>query len=205
MGAFIEPGLTLRAHGANDGVGKALSGGKIVISADEASPISQNPQDNVLIGQFALFGATKGELYVAGKAGNRFAIRNSGGLAVIEGMQDNGCNYQTNGRVICLGEVGHNFGAGMTGGDAFIYDIANTLEERANEDVVLHGVVLGSKEEQDLRTLVEKHVRETGSRHAQRLLENWEEEVQHFRHVLPSYVPPDHPDVEETPEFALRS
>lgn len=205
LGAFIEPGLTLRAHGANDGVGKALSGGKIVISADEASPISQNPQDNVLIGQFALFGATKGELYVAGKAGNRFAIRNSGGLAVIEGMQDNGCNYQTNGRVICLGEVGHNFGAGMTGGDAFIYDIANTLEERANEDVVLHGVVLGSKEEQDLRTLVEKHVRETGSRHAQRLLENWEEEVQHFRHVLPSYVPPDHPDVEETPEFALRS
>ena len=93
----------------------------------------------------------------------------------------------------------------MTGGDAFIYDIADTLEERANEDVVLHGVVLGSKEEQDLRTLVEKHVRETGSRHAQRLLENWEEEVQHFRHVLPSYVPPDHPDVEETPEFALRS
>lgn len=115
LGAFIEQGLTLRAHGANDGVGKSLSGGKIVISADEASPIAQNPQDNVLIGQFALFGATKGELFVAGKAGNRFAIRNSGGLAVVEGMQDNGCNYQTNGRIVCLGEVGHNFGAGMTG------------------------------------------------------------------------------------------
>ncbi|MBK6897461.1 MAG: glutamate synthase large subunit [Alphaproteobacteria bacterium] len=203
LGAFIEQGLTLRAHGANDGVGKSLSGGKIVISADEASPIAQNPQDNVLIGQFALFGATKGELFVAGKAGNRFAIRNSGGLAVVEGMQDNGCNYQTNGRIVCLGEVGHNFGAGMTGGDAFIYDIANTLEERANDDVVLRQITSGSKEEQDLKFLVEKHVRETGSRHGQKILDHWEDSLKHFKYVLPSYVPPPTPEVEETPEFAL--
>lgn len=203
LGAFIERGLTLRAHGANDGVGKSLSGGKIVISADEASPIADNPQNNVLIGQFALFGATKGELFVAGMAGNRFAIRNSGGLAVVEGMQDNGCNYQTNGRIVSLGEVGHNFGAGMTGGDAFIYDITNTLEDRANEDVVLHKIVSGSKEEQDLRLLIEKHVRETGSRHGQKILDQWDDSLRHFKYVLPSYVPPPTPEVEETPEFAL--
>ena len=135
FGAFSVQGMTLKLYGdANDYVGKGLSGGKIVIQPSMTSVLLSNK--NVIIGNTVLYGATKGKLYVSGIAGDRFWVRNSGAEAIIEGCGDNGCEYMTGGNVIILGEVGNNFGAGMTGGMAFVYDKEGTLPLRINlEDV----------------------------------------------------------------------
>jgi glutamate synthase (ferredoxin) len=136
----------------------------------------------VLVGNTVLYGATGGELFCAGRTGERFAVRNSGAVAVVEGIGDHGCEYMTNGTVVVLGEVGRNFGAGMSGGEAFLFDPAGTLPLRLNDDLVGVARVLIDEE---LRRLIERHVRYTGSERGASLLGNWGEAVADFWHVTP--------------------
>ena len=156
FGAFLSAGVALDLVGeANDYVGKGMGGGRIAIRPPEG-----DREHAVLLGNTVLYGATGGELFCAGRAGERFAVRNSGAVAVVEGIGDHGCEYMTNGTVVVLGEVGRNFGAGMSGGDAFVYDPAGTLPVRLNDDLVGMARVHADAE---LRYLVERHVRYTGS------------------------------------------
>jgi glutamate synthase (ferredoxin) len=180
FGAFLTSGIQLHLVGeANDYVGKAMSGGRIVIA-----PPPDDAGEPCLVGNTALYGATGGKLFCAGSAGERFAVRNSGAVAVVEGVGDHGCEYMTAGRVVVLGDVGLNFGAGMTGGDAFVLDREGTLRERLNTDlVVAQEPSLARLEE--IRVLVERHARYTGSARAIRLLEAWEMDASRFVHVAP--------------------
>jgi glutamate synthase (NADPH/NADH) large chain/glutamate synthase (ferredoxin) len=184
FGAFNIAGMRLELEGeACDYVGKMMHGGTIVIKphADEEFPW----HENVIIGNTVFYGATGGFLFAAGTAGERFGVRNSGGVAVVEGVGDHGCEYMTRGTVVVLGETGLNFGAGMSGGLAFVYDASKTLEKRFNPDMVgLHRVETEEHKTQ-LKELVERHARETGSPHAQRLLGNWDAEIAQFWAVIP--------------------
>ncbi len=180
FGAFLTSGIQLYLVGeANDYVGKAMSGGRIVIA-----PPLDDAGDPCLVGNTALYGATGGKLFCAGSAGERFAVRNSGAVAVIEGVGDHGCEYMTAGVVVVLGEVGLNFGAGMTGGDAFVLDPHGLLGERLNTDLV-------SAQEpsadwlEELRLLLERHARYTGSLRATELLVDWGARSRAFVHVAP--------------------
>jgi glutamate synthase domain-containing protein 2/glutamate synthase domain-containing protein 1/glutamate synthase domain-containing protein 3 len=178
FGAFLAAGVALELVGeANDYVGKSMGGGRIAIRAPE-----KDAGDPVLVGNTVLYGATGGELYCAGRAGERFAVRNSGAVAVVEGIGDHGCEYMTNGTVVVLGEVGRNFGAGMSGGEAYVYDPAGTLQIRLNDDLVGLARVHADTE---LRYLVERHVRYTGSELAAALLEVWDQALGDFWHVSP--------------------
>jgi glutamate synthase domain-containing protein 3 len=160
-------------------VGKAMSGGRIVIS-----PPPDDAGDPCLVGNTVLYGATGGKLFCAGSAGERFAVRNSGAVAVVEGVGDHGCEYMTAGTVVVLGDVGLNFGAGMTGGDAFVFDPFGRLSERLNHDlVVAHEPSAAWLEE--VRLLVERHARYTGSSRATELLSDWEACASTFVHVAP--------------------
>ena len=180
FGAFLTPGVELELVGeANDGVGKAMSGGRIVIS-----PPPDDAGDPCLVGNAALYGATGGQLLCAGSAGERFAVRNSGAVAVIEGVGDHGCEYMTAGTVVVLGEVGLNFGAGMSGGDAYLYDPERQLAARLNPELEAVGDP-DPEQLEVLRGLVELHARRTGSARAQSLLERWDESAEHFRRVAP--------------------
>jgi glutamate synthase (ferredoxin) len=180
FGAFLTAGVELDLMGeANDYVGKSMSGGRIVIS-----PPPGDAGEPCLLGNTALYGATGGKLFCAGSAGERFAVRNSGAGAVVEGVGDHACEYMTAGTVVILGEVGLNFGAGMTGGQAYVHDPAGTLGVGLNEQlVVAHTPDLEQLAE--IRTLVERHLRYTGSARAAELLERWEEEAAHFLRVAP--------------------
>ena len=183
LGAFAVRGLKLEVLGdANDYVGKGLSGATIVVRPAPSSLLKSN--ENAIIGNTVLYGATEGELYAAGQAGERFAVRNSGATAVVEGCGSNGCEYMTGGTVVILGEVGENFGAGFTGGMAFVYDPDDTFERRINEDTLTWRKV-DAEWEGELRTLVETHARETGSRFAEQILHEWERAVSAFWHVVP--------------------
>ncbi len=184
FGAFATKGLTLVINGnCNDYIGKGLSGAKLVVKVPEESTII--PEDNVIIGNVAFYGATSGEAYINGKAGERFCVRNSGIVAVVEGIGDHGCEYMTGGRAVILGEVGRNFGAGMSGGVAYIYDAKNTFEKQCNkEGLNLDDVVL-SEDVIELKQLIESHYNATLSPLAQRILENWEKERPKFIKVLP--------------------
>lgn len=185
LGFAAWNGMTLNVKGAaNDFVGKSLSGGIITIKPTDISGINQNPKDNVILGNTSLYGATSGQLYASGRAGNRFAIRNSGATAVVDGMGVNGCNYMTGGRVVSLGEVGQNFGAGMTGGEAFIYDPNDTLQKKVHDDVRIHPM-FDALARRRLKQTIEQDVKRTGSKHAQSLLDDWDNAVQHFKYVLP--------------------
>jgi glutamate synthase domain-containing protein 3 len=178
FGAFLAAGVELDLVGeANDYVGKAMGGGRIVIR-----PPDDDAGDAVLVGNTVLYGATGGELYCAGRAGERFAVRNSGAVAVVEGIGDHGCEYMTNGTVVVLGALGRNFGAGMSGGDAYVYDPAGELPLRLNDDLVVLGRVAGDTE---LRRLVERHARYAGSELAAVLLAGWDEVLGDFWHVRP--------------------
>ncbi len=178
FGAFLSAGVELDLVGeANDYVGKGMGGGRIAIRAPEG-----DAGDAVLVGNTVLYGATGGELFCAGRAGERFAVRNSGARAVVEGIGDHGCEYMTNGTVVVLGPVGRNFGAGMSGGDAYVYDPAGELPLRLNEDLV-GAARVGA--DADLRALLERHVRYTASELAATLLEAWEQAVADFWHVTP--------------------
>ncbi|MEK9930190.1 MAG: glutamate synthase large subunit [Rhodospirillaceae bacterium] len=184
IGAFAVQGLKLEVFGdANDYVGKGLSGGQIVIRPVTSSSLAT--QENTIIGNTVLYGATAGKLFAAGQAGERFAVRNSGADAVVEGCGANGCEYMTGGTVVILGPVGDNFGAGMTGGMAFVYDTNSEFVENLNPDTVLIDRIQSSHWDLSLRRLVEDHWAETQSRFTERLLVDWEREVKRFWQVVP--------------------
>jgi glutamate synthase (NADPH) large chain len=184
FGAFLSAGVTLELAGdANDYIGKGLSGGRIVVMPPPGSRFV--PEDNVIIGNVALYGATAGDLFANGLAGERFAVRNSGARAVVEGCGDHGCEYMTGGVVVVLGPVGRNFGAGMSGGTAFVFDDKQTFRSRCNLDMVeLEPLV----EESDLwlvHSLIEDHVRFTGSPRGKKLLDTWDHILARFVKVMP--------------------
>ncbi len=184
LGAFAVQGLKIELFGdANDYVGKGLSGGTIVVRPPPSSPLVTNL--NTIIGNTVLYGATSGRLYAAGQAGERFAVRNSGAQAVIEGCGSNGCEYMTGGQVVILGSVGDNFGAGMTGGMAFIYDADETLPIHINDESVIYQRLASAHWEGVLRREVEIHVQETQSKFAQTLLVDWDRVVGRFWQICP--------------------
>ncbi|RDD61523.1 glutamate synthase large subunit [Ferruginivarius sediminum] len=189
LGAFAVRGLKLEVFGdANDYVGKGLSGGTIVVRPMTASPLES--QDNSIIGNTVLYGATGGRLFAAGQAGERFCVRNSDAVAVVEGCGANGCEYMTGGTAVILGNVGHNFAAGMTGGMAFVYDPDNWVPERINRDQVIWQRIETDYWEGVLRDLIAEHVTETQSRFAERLLIDWASEREHFWQVVPKEIIP---------------
>jgi glutamate synthase (NADPH) large chain len=184
LGAFAVQGLKLELFGdANDYVGKGLSGGTIVVKPLTASRLVSH--ENTIIGNTVLYGATAGKLFAAGQAGERFAVRNSGADVVIEGCGSNGCEYMTGGTAVILGSVGENFAAGMTGGMAFVWDPAERLPARINPDTVIWQRIGSAHWEAVCRSLIEEHERETGSRHAQRILAEWERERLAVWQVVP--------------------
>jgi glutamate synthase domain-containing protein 3 len=180
FGAFLAAGVELELTGeANDYVGKSMSGGRIVVR-----PPANDAGDPVLLGNTVLYGATGGELFCAGRAGERFGVRNSGAVAVVEGAGDHACEYMTNGTVVVLGEHGLNLGAGMSGGQVYVYDAENRLAQRVNPALVAAQRV-EPREASELRKLLERHLRFTGSARAAALLESWDEAVRLFRRVAP--------------------
>jgi glutamate synthase domain-containing protein 3 len=177
FGAFLAAGVELEVVGeANDYVGKGMSGGRIVVL-----PPRDDAGDPVLLGNAVLYGATGGELFSSGRAGERFAVRNSGATAVVEGVGDHACEYMTGGRVVVLGEVGLNAGAGMSGGELYVLDAAGRLPLRLNTQLVVAERYAG----EGLRALLEAHVRHTGSARAVAILERWHDAEQLFWRVLP--------------------
>ncbi len=184
LGAFAAPGLKLEVSGdANDYVGKGLSGGTIVVRPPMASPLVA--ADNTIIGNTVLYGATAGFLFAAGRAGERFAVRNSGARVVIEGCGSNGCEYMTGGTAVILGPIGANFGAGMTGGMAYLYDPGGVTGALINAETVVTCPVAEPHWRDELLALVERHLAETGSRKAAALLQHWEAEIAQFVQVCP--------------------
>ena len=184
FGAFATKGLTLVVSGnTNDYIGKGLSGAKIIVKVPEEATII--PEQNVIIGNVALYGATSGEVYINGKAGERFCVRNSGAKAVVEGIGDHGCEYMTGGIAVILGEVGRNFGAGMSGGIAFIYDKNNSFKNHCNTEGLNLDPVIEKEDRDELKKLIENHYNSTLSPLAQRILEKWEIELPKFIKVLP--------------------
>lgn len=184
FGAFATKGLTLIISGnSNDYLGKGLSGAKIAVKVPDESTLV--PEENIIIGNVALYGATSGEAYINGKAGERFCVRNSGASAVVEGIGDHGCEYMTGGRAVILGEVGRNFGAGMSGGIAYIYDPKNTFEQHCNKEGLNLDPVETVEDILELKDLIENHYNATLSPLAQRILENWQKELPKFIKVLP--------------------
>ncbi len=184
LGAFAAPGLKLEVSGdANDYVGKGLSGGIIVVRPSMESPLDAS--ENTIIGNTVLYGATDGYLFAAGRAGERFAVRNSGAKVVIEGCGTNGCEYMTGGVAVILGSIGANFGAGMTGGMAYVHDADGTALDYMNLESLVTGPVAHPHWEAQLRGLVERHAAETGSRKAAAILANWDVERGRFLQVCP--------------------
>ncbi|MDP4033889.1 MAG: glutamate synthase large subunit, partial [Pseudorhodobacter sp.] len=184
LGAFATRGLKLEVLGdANDYVGKGLSGGTIVVRPPMGSPLVAT--ENTIIGNTVLYGATAGYLFAAGRAGERFAVRNSGANVVIEGCGTNGCEYMTGGVAVILGRVGANFGAGMTGGMAYLYDPDGIAEDFMNLESLVTSAVTHPHWQAQLRGLIEQHVRETGSQKGAQILANWQAERSNFLQVCP--------------------
>jgi glutamate synthase (NADPH) large chain len=184
----VPRGVTLRLYGdANDYVGKGLSGGRLVVRPDLTAPFAQEDardgtaDQQIIAGNTILYGATRGELYVRGRAGERFAVRNSGASAVVEGVGDHGCEYMTGGVVVVLGSTGRNFAAGMSGGFAYVWQLDHS---RVNTELV-DLVEVDEEHEKTLRSLVECHAAETGSPVARRLLETWPQSRCEFTAVVP--------------------
>ncbi len=186
FGAFVPKGVTLRLWGdANDYLGKGLSGGRLVVRPPESTHPDFVPEENIIAGNVILYGATGGEVFLRGVVGERFCVRNSGATAVVEGVGDHGCEYMTGGRVVVLGPTGRNFGAGMSGGIAYVYDPESTFSVNLN----LEMVALEPLEEEDeefLRETVRKHHAETESTVAAEVLERWHTNVRHFKKVMPN-------------------
>jgi glutamate synthase (NADPH/NADH) large chain len=201
LGAFLVRGVRLEVFGdANDYVGKGLSGGTIVVRPAVSSPLRS--QDNTILGNTVLYGATSGQLFAAGQAGERFAVRNSGATVVVEGCGANGCEYMTGGVAVILGEVGRNFGAGMTGGMAFVYDAGETFERRANGDNITWDRLRSAHWEGVVRDLIEAHVLATDSKWARSLLDDWPRAAGRFWQVVPKEMLTRlaHP-LDDTPEL----
>jgi glutamate synthase (ferredoxin) len=184
FGAFATKGLTLNVIGnTNDYLGKGLSGAKLAIRVPDESTII--PEENIIIGNVALYGATSGEVYINGKAGERFCVRNSGARAVVEGIGDHGCEYMTGGVAVILGEVGRNFGAGMSGGIAYVYDPHKSFEKRCNQEGLNLDHLSEASDLTELKQLIENHYNATLSPLAQRILEEWETTQKEFIRVFP--------------------
>lgn len=183
FGAFLARGVTLELHGdCNDHVGKGLSGGRIIVTPPVGTKL--NPGENVIIGNVAFYGATCGEAYIMGMAGERFCVRNSGVTAVVEGVGDHACEYMTGGRVVILGSTGKNFGAGMSGGVAYVYDPEGKLADRCNAKLTGLSAVKKT-DEPELKTILEKHSIYTSSAMANNILANFAMEVKNFVMVIP--------------------
>ena len=187
LGAFAVKGLTLKVFGdANDYVGKGLSGGKIIVQPRNS--FNQPSHENVIIGNVTLYGATAGTLFASGQAGDRFCVRNSGALAIVEGCGANGCEYMTGGEAIILGNIGDNFGAGMTGGSAFIYSDQNNLTDMMNKETIQAYQIEDNNWKVYLLNLLKKFNNETGSKRSSYIIENYEQEITKFVHVVPNEV-----------------
>lgn len=185
FGAFIPRGLTLILTGdCNDGLGKGLSGGRLVVRADKNAAF--RPEDNILAGNVALYGATSGEAYIAGQAGERFCVRNSGADAVVEGVGDHGCEYMTGGRAVILGRTGRNFAAGMSGGTAYVWDENRDLYLRVNKDMVTIEPLENEADIEELRLLLQRHYDATGSERAAAILESFSESANNFKKIVPT-------------------
>lgn len=184
FGAFVQKGITLDVHGdANDYFGKGLSGGKLIIQPKNEAKFK--PNENVIIGNVALYGATSGEAYIRGMAGERFAVRNSGANAVVEGVGDHGLEYMTGGTVVILGQTGKNLAAGMSGGIAYIYDPNHDLYTRLNKQLVNTYEVSGKADIETLTQLLKNHYKYTNSDVAQKILSNLDHELSNFKKIVP--------------------
>ena len=184
FGAFLANGVTLELEGdANDYVGKGLSGGRLIVYPPRGSTFL--PEENILIGNVVLYGATSGEAFFNGVAGERFAVRNSGATAVVEGVGDHGCEYMTSGLVVVLGKTGRNFAAGMSGGIAYVLDEKGDFAERRCNRAAVDLEPVGCEDAEALYALIARHVEYTGSPRGQWILENWESMLAQFVKVFP--------------------
>ncbi|MBA4149352.1 MAG: glutamate synthase large subunit [Verrucomicrobia bacterium] len=184
LGAFMPKGMTAILEGdANDYLGKGLSGGKIIVYPPQGS--SFVPEENIITGNVALYGATSGEVYIRGMAGERFAVRNSGATTVVEAIGDHGCEYMTGGRVVILGETGRNFAAGMSGGIAYVLNESGDFEKRCNQQMVLLEKLEDAQEIDEVRKMIERHVEFTQSERGTNVLKDWDKYVTKFVRVIP--------------------
>ena len=184
FGAFIPKGLTLELEGdSNDYFGKGLSGGKLIVYPPRGVHFKQD--ENIIIGNVALYGATSGKAYINGVAGERFCVRNSGAIAVVEGVGDHGCEYMTGGRVAVLGKTGKNFAAGMSGGIAYVLDEDRDLYTRLNKDMVMITELTDKYDVQELKEMIENHVAYTNSVKGKEILSNFAEYLPKFKKIIP--------------------
>lgn len=184
FGAFLINGITFRLEGdANDYVGKGLSGGRIVIVPPAGSKFE--PEKNIIAGNTLLYGATGGEIYINGRVGERFCVRNSGATAVVEGVGDHCCEYMTGGRTVVLGPTGRNFAAGMSGGIAYVWDPKGDFDYFCNMELVELMLIEDSADNRELHRLISSHYKHTRSPLAARMLDNWDEYVKQFLKVIP--------------------
>jgi glutamate synthase domain-containing protein 2/glutamate synthase domain-containing protein 1/glutamate synthase domain-containing protein 3 len=184
FGAFVNSGITFEIEGdANDYFGKGLCGGKLILYPPKNATYEAN--DNVILGNVSFYGATSGEAYIYGLAGERFCVRNSGVNVVVGAIGDHGCEYMTGGRVVILGEIGKNFAAGMSGGIAYIYDQEDAYKGRINTEMVDLDAIESDEEAAPVRSMIENYLRYTGSKEAQTILENWSENMKRFIKVMP--------------------
>ncbi|MCR4611836.1 MAG: glutamate synthase subunit alpha, partial [Lachnospiraceae bacterium] len=185
FGAFIPRGLTLSLSGdSNDYFGKGLSGGKLVVKTPKEA--TYDPHDNVIIGNVALYGATSGKAFIAGRAGERFCIRNSGATACVEGVGEHGCEYMTGGVAVILGPIGKNFAAGMSGGVAYVHDPKNKLYKNLNKELVAMENVESKVDKEELKAIIEEHVQLTDSKKGKEILDGFDENVKHFKKIIPT-------------------
>ncbi|MDP3450728.1 MAG: glutamate synthase-related protein, partial [Anaerolineaceae bacterium] len=184
FGAFIPRGVTMELEGdSNDYIGKGLSGGRIIVYPPKGSPFA--PDENIIIGNVAFYGATSGEIFISGLAGERFCVRNSGAKAVVEGVGDHGCEYMTGGNVVILGKTGRNFAAGMSGGIAYVIDWDGAFKSRCNLEMVSLEPLQDVFEINDVKSMIEKHQTLTGSPLAGRILKDWTHFIPMFVKVIP--------------------
>ena len=185
FGAFIPKGLTLELEGdSNDYFGKGLSGGKLVVYPPKAR--KYKPEENIIVGNVALYGATSGEAYINGIAGERFCVRNSGAYAVVEGVGEHGCEYMTGGRVVVLGATGKNFAAGMSGGIAYVLDEKSNLYRNLNKEMISIELVESKYDIAELKNMIEKHVAHTGSEKGKEILTHFDEYLPKFKKIIPN-------------------
>ena len=184
FGAFIPRGLTLELVGdSNDYFGKGLSGGKLVVYPPKSAQFAA--EDNIIIGNVALYGATSGKAFINGVAGERFCVRNSGAMAVVEGVGDHGCEYMTGGRVAVLGPTGKNFAAGMSGGIAYVLDLDSRLYQKVNKAMVNIERVTDKYDVQELKGMIQEHVAYTNSEVGKKILDNFKEYLPKFKKIIP--------------------
>jgi glutamate synthase (ferredoxin) len=182
--AYLPKGVTFRLKGdSNDYLGKGLSGAKVIVEKSERSKFKA--EENIIIGNVAFFGATSGNAYIEGKAGERFCVRNSGVNAVVEGLGDHGCEYMTGGRVVVLGQVGRNFAAGMTGGTAYVFDLEADFKDKVNGEMVELDYLTETEDEMLVKQMIEEHLKYTGSDRAAEILNNWQDYKAKFIRVMP--------------------